>query len=222
VVHVSSLSVLAGRSVEEVLDAPPLTADPGGYTATKWAADRRVAEALRRGVRGVLARTGRLGPDAAGRGNEVDLLIRTLRVVRRLGVAPERRHAVRLLPVDEAARALVRLAGSDVGLGRAVHLAGAEPLAWPAVLEAAAPGVRLLPRERWLDLVRSLAEHEPQAAPVLLACAAPDWDRPDVTALGGLREVTGSNGGGHATAALARLRRWHEGTSLALAVEHAL
>jgi thioester reductase-like protein len=80
-----------------------------GYLESKWQAEQVVAEARARGIPAAVYRIPRLSPDShTGRGNDRDIMFRTIRWILDLGMAPgDISISEDWIPVDEAARLLV-------------------------------------------------------------------------------------------------------------------
>ncbi|WP_028934504.1 non-ribosomal peptide synthetase [Pseudonocardia spinosispora] len=165
--HISTLSVFGGRGEPEhlVVGSEPAAS---GYARSKWVADRLVADAVAAGLPAAIVRTGRLFAGAEGTPNEDDLLVRVLRLCREVGSAPELDIEVRLLPVDQAARAVTALAASPSAVGSAYHLVGSQPRHWADLVEALA-GVPLTAATTWFEAVRAVSQQggAPAAAGLL-------------------------------------------------------
>ncbi|MGQ0774365.1 MAG: amino acid adenylation domain-containing protein [Pseudonocardiales bacterium] len=94
-------------SVEELDHRQPGT-PVSGYVESKWHAERIVVNARLQGVPASIYRLPRLvGDSRTGRGNDRDIMFRTLRLVMELGAAPDIDFSEIWISVDEAARVLV-------------------------------------------------------------------------------------------------------------------
>ena len=133
---VSSLGVcyssLGSRAIEEGEDA--LTNLEGlrlGYAQSKCVAESLVREAGRRGLPVTIVRPALVSGDSVtGRSNVDDLLTRFIGGCVAMGAAPDLDWRVDCLPVDEVARAIIRIAlahekGTDV-----VHISAKQPRHW--------------------------------------------------------------------------------------------
>lgn len=170
--HVSTLSVFGGREMAEDLVVATEPA-ASGYARSKWVADRLVADAIAAGLPASIVRTGRLFAGAAGVANPDDLLTRVTSLCREVDSAPDLDIDVRLLPVDQAAQALVALAGAPASTGAAYHLVGTDPMRWTDLV-AELVGVAAVPTARWLEMVRTASEQglAPSAAGLLEVLAS--------------------------------------------------
>ncbi|MFE9776131.1 amino acid adenylation domain-containing protein [Streptomyces sp. NPDC005931] len=139
--QISTLGVFtADGTPRTITEATPTDAERHplgrGYAATKWAAERLVAQAVARGAH---ARVYRLGRAGGTTGNGVvsldDMLTRILVSCAELGCYPaDPRLTFDVLPVDFMARALVALALADDRSGAVYHLHHPRPLGLDAFL----------------------------------------------------------------------------------------
>ena len=125
--HISTLSVFrpGARTITEATSARDERHPRGaGYAASKWAAERLVAEAAARGAPVRVYRLGRAGASSAhGIGDLDDMFSRVLVSSARLGCYPVHpRLRFQVVPVDVMARELVALAGADFPSATAHHL----------------------------------------------------------------------------------------------------
>lgn len=117
-----------------------------GYDQSKWVAERLVQLAGARGLPVSVYRPGRIGSHSrTGVFNDGDFFVRLLAGCLRLGQAPDIELQENLLPVDEAARAIVRLAEQATPPGvTTFHLLNPQHTSWRWVVEqCAALGYRL-------------------------------------------------------------------------------
>jgi thioester reductase-like protein len=85
-----------------------------GYATSKWQAERVLVAAQSQGVPTAIYRLPRLAGDTrTGRGNDRDIVGQLIRRFAEMGVAPELQLEEEWVPVDEAARVLVRTATSS-------------------------------------------------------------------------------------------------------------
>ena len=110
----------------------------GGYSVSKWVADRLVAQAQERGLPACLYRPVRImGHSQTGAINEVsDLLPLLLKGCLLLGKYPAFDIKITLVPVDYVTRAMVHLAGREESWGRAFHFFNPEPVEWRRLMKA--------------------------------------------------------------------------------------
>jgi thioester reductase-like protein len=133
--HISTFSVYPrgqGALLKDVPSKPPgLT---GGYSQSKWVAERLVTQARERGINAGIYRFGRIAPATTdGYANKDDLLIMMLTACLHLGKVVDGGNLVRLIPVDQLARGLVSLANQPV---EPIHnLVPNEPLSLTTLLD---------------------------------------------------------------------------------------
>ncbi len=157
--HVSTLSVFGQPDgvVPEVFEVPQVEGLSSGYARSKWVADRMVAGAWPQGLPVAVHRTGRLFANGRTAGyNRHDLLVQVVRACLILRAAPELSAEVLIAPVDWVARTLCHLIDSDDVTGRAYHIVGLTPLAWPRMIELmnnVAGPMRTVSYERWRSLL---------------------------------------------------------------------
>ncbi|MEU4999091.1 amino acid adenylation domain-containing protein [Streptomyces sp. NPDC021622] len=147
--HVSTaaVSVSTDEDFEGLAPVPeshrvrPESLMPGGYTASKWAAEQLVWEAGERGLPVSVYRFGRVsGHTVSGAGSSKDVLWQLVRAMLVIGAAPrpagqdDPPPVVDLIPVDHAAAALVHLSRRPGSLGLAHHLTCPEPVPFDTVL----------------------------------------------------------------------------------------
>lgn len=87
---------------------PSASSDNPGYLESKWKAEQIVAEARAHGIPAAVYRVPRLSGDSmTGRSNDRDFVVRLIRSILDLGIAPNILLSEDWIPVDEAARLLV-------------------------------------------------------------------------------------------------------------------
>ncbi|MFJ9576942.1 thioester reductase domain-containing protein [Streptomyces sp. NPDC101191] len=131
--YVSSLAAAtptgAPRRTVKEERGQPLSAESGGYGASKWVCERLVERAERDGMRVRVFRPGLvLGDSETGACNPKDMTWRMLAGSLATGLRPADDRPLFLAPVDAVARAVVSLARRPDSLGRAYHLVDAEPM----------------------------------------------------------------------------------------------
>ncbi len=98
-----------------------------GYGQSKWAAERIIREAGKRGLRGAIIRPGYVtGDSTSGFSNTDDYLIRMIKGSIQLGLIPDIYNTVNMVPVDHVARVVTSSAfhppiDNDIGV---VHVTG--------------------------------------------------------------------------------------------------
>ena len=157
---VSSISVCHSTSapaiVDEALDA--LASVDGvhlGYARSKCVAEALVRQAAERGVPATILRPSLLTGDArTGRSNADDLTSRLVAGCIRMGAAPDLDWRMDCVPVDDAARAIVRLT-RDHAVGLAVsHLVADRARHWRECvlwMRLAGYELELMPYREWLE-----------------------------------------------------------------------
>ncbi|ANW17099.1 hypothetical protein BB341_02120 [Streptomyces clavuligerus] len=183
----------SGGRVPEARRVPLDTLLPGGYTASKWAAEQLVWTAAERGVPVTVHRCGRIsGHTVSGAGPDGDVLWQLIRAMLVTGAAPclttpgEPVPVVDLIPVDYTASAVVRLSRNPASQGLAHHLTCPAPLPFDSVLDhLRSYGYRLESQEpgEWTLGLRHRAdrageaEREPLDAALLLVDTLPALGR---------------------------------------------
>lgn len=95
----------------------------GGYSQSKWVAEKLVASAQERGLPVCVYRPGRIsGHSQTGVFNPNDFLYRLIIGCIQLGSAPDEDIAEDIVPVDYASRAIVHLSKREKSPGKAFHL----------------------------------------------------------------------------------------------------
>ncbi len=130
-----------------------------GYSQSKWVAEQLVREASSRGLPAAIYRPATLAGDSrTGTWNTDDFFCRVLKGCVQLGSVPDEDMPFNLIPVDFAAKAVVRLATQASSLGRTFHLDGGCPVSsryladW--LIEFGYPLERVH-FEKWLERVRA-------------------------------------------------------------------
>lgn len=163
---ISSLGVchssLGPRTLEEGKDAMPfLEGLRLGYAQSKCVAESLVREAGRRGLPVSIVRPALVSGDSiAGRSNVDDLLTRFIAGCVAMKAAPDLDWRVDCLPVDQVARAIVRLALGHDGDIDVMHISAKQPRHWrECVLWMRLCGfeLELLPYSQWNEQLRDEA-----------------------------------------------------------------
>ncbi|WP_158579884.1 thioester reductase domain-containing protein [Geodermatophilus marinus] len=133
----------------------------GGYTQSKWVAEKLVAVARSRGLPVAVYRPGIItGHSRTGAWNTDDFLPRLLTSWVELGTAPDLDGAIDMTPVDYVSRAMVHLSLSDQALGGVFHLVNSRPVHLRELarwIRSSGFPVRLLPYDRWRTTLLSPA-----------------------------------------------------------------
>ena len=109
----------------------------GGYSQTKWAAERLVEQAAQAGLPTAVYRLGRLtGDSRTGAANTGDLFYRLLAACAKLQCFPEISLSLDMTPVDYAAGGIAALMRQPASRGRAFHLFNPQPAPLGEVAEA--------------------------------------------------------------------------------------
>ena len=132
---ISTISVFSapiGTGVKLVCEESNLDDYPvpeGGYTQSKWVAEKLVAIAHHRGLPVSIYRPGRIsGHSKTGAFNPNDFFYRLLIGCVQLGMVPEREFFDSLAPVDYVSKAIVYLSRQQKSSGKAFHVLNQEHL----------------------------------------------------------------------------------------------
>src|SRR5215218_6388015 len=125
----------------------------GGYTQSKWVAEKLVTIARSRGLPVAVYRPGLItGHSRTGAWNTDDFLSRLIKSWVELGSAPDLDGAIDMTPVDYVSSALVHLSLSEQSLGSVFHLVNPRPVRLREMVEWIRPSgypLELLPYDRW-------------------------------------------------------------------------
>ncbi|WP_051111526.1 non-ribosomal peptide synthetase [Sciscionella marina] len=164
-ISTASVSVRRGANPAVLPEEPALSAEQigtNGYVRSKWVAEELMRAAAGRGIPVAIYRPGRIsGHSGTGACSDSIGFWYFIRAMVLLGAAPElRSDAITLAPVDYVAGAIVRLAHTDPGTGRAHHLTNEQPTSIAAILDrlrAAGFVLPVLPFEQWRALLEERA-----------------------------------------------------------------
>jgi thioester reductase-like protein len=140
----------------------------GGYTQSKWVAEKLVATARGRGLPVAVYRPGMItGHSRTGSWNTSDFTCQMLKSWVNAGYVPDLEAAMDMTPVDYVSRAIVQLSSSPASLGSVFHLANPQPVdvqelyAWMRSF-----GYRLEPiqYDQWRAALIALAERTEERA----------------------------------------------------------
>ncbi len=150
---------------------PAASSNRSGYLESKWGAERVVAEAHAHGIPATIYRVPRLtGDSKTGRGNNRDILSRTIRCILELGTAPDVEMSEDWIPVDDAARLLI---GHDPAYGSSFVLTAQRQVSLREIVEQArriGHHIEYKPSSEWR---RDLACRSVEEYAVLAAVLAP-------------------------------------------------
>ncbi|XP_069130390.1 uncharacterized protein [Argopecten irradians] len=101
-----------------------------GYSQSKWVAEQLISRADQRGIPVVIYRLGNMSGDMKqAYWNPQDLTLLMLKVITRLGAAPDVDWLVEMTPVDFAAKFLVRMTYNlSTALGKVYHIINSKPI----------------------------------------------------------------------------------------------
>lgn len=146
-----------------VKENDPFTSCEGiqtGYILSRWVADHMVRRAGERGLPVAVYRMTTVGGDARSHYCDTgEIYWRLLRVFAQTGFMPGSRRLVDMVPVDQAARAVVALASQPDCYGKAFHMNSRDKLPWETMhknLVLAGYAVDMIPPEQWTERLRRL------------------------------------------------------------------
>jgi amino acid adenylation domain-containing protein/thioester reductase-like protein len=138
----------------------------GGYTQSKWVAEKLVAIARDRGLPVSIYRLGRVsGHSKTGVFNPNDFLYRLLIGCIQLGSAPDGEFLEGLLPVDYVSKAIVHLSKQQESLGKAFHLVNPQLLDLKVlfnVIRSFGYPLQQLSYDQWRSELVKIAERSPE------------------------------------------------------------
>ena len=103
----------------------------GGYSQSKWVAEKLVTMARSRGIPVSIYRPALItGHSQTGVWNTDDVLCRAIKSSIELGAAPDAEAKLNMIPVDYVSKAVVHLSRRGNALGRVFHLAHSRPVFW--------------------------------------------------------------------------------------------
>ncbi|AVS76075.1 non-ribosomal peptide synthetase [Paracidovorax cattleyae] len=131
--YVSTLAVIGMNPETPVVTERSALSTPdglgSGYAKSKWVADHLARAAQARGLPVAIYRLGAVtGDKAQAACNDTDMFWRVARLYAELGMSPQLDLPINLTPVDEVARAIVRLSHRQDSWGEVFHLLGSDPL----------------------------------------------------------------------------------------------
>jgi len=127
----------------------------GGYTQSKWVAEKLLFIARSRGIPISVYRPVRIiGHSQTGAYNKNDFIYRMLLGCIQLGSAPDCDVMLNMLPVDYVAEAIIYLSQQEKSLGKNFHLANSKLISWNELvdwLNIAGYSLKKLPYEQWRE-----------------------------------------------------------------------
>jgi thioester reductase-like protein len=135
----------------------------GGYTQSKWVAEKLVTIARSRGIPVSIYRPALItGHSQTGLWNTDDVVCRLIKSFVELRAAPDVETTLHMIPVDYVSKAVVHLARQETSLGKVFHLANSRPVTWKELatwIDALGYPVQQIPYDTWrarlLDFGRS-------------------------------------------------------------------
>ncbi len=168
---ISTISVFSatGDAVKAIAENFSLDGDrvpEGGYTQSKWVAEKLVAIARDRGLPVSIYRLGRVsGHSKTGVFNPNDFLYRLLIGCIQLGSAPDGEFLECLVPVDYVSKAIVHLSKQQESLGKAFHLVNPQLLDLKLlfnVIRSFGYPLQQLSYDQWRSELVKIAESSPE------------------------------------------------------------
>ncbi|MFN6515779.1 MAG: non-ribosomal peptide synthase/polyketide synthase [Nostoc sp. CreGUA01] len=139
---ISTVSVFASDEyfkLEVVQENDPLEHSQGlvgGYTQSKWVAEKMVMMARDRGLPCSIYRLGRITwHSQTGVWNPNDLFYRFIKGCIQLKSAPEMNNMLEITPVDYLAKVLINLSQQPKALGKAFHLINSHSVPWSKFID---------------------------------------------------------------------------------------
>jgi thioester reductase-like protein len=103
----------------------------GGYSQSKWVAEKLVTIARSRGIPVCIYRPALItGHSQTGVWNTDDVLCRAIKSSIELGAAPDAEARLNMIPVDYVSKAVVHLSKQGNARGRVFHLTHSRPVSW--------------------------------------------------------------------------------------------
>ncbi|WP_036499000.1 non-ribosomal peptide synthetase [Nitrosococcus oceani] len=153
----------------------------GGYTQSKWVAERMVRGAAERGVSVTIHRPSTIiGDSRSGVWNTGDFLCRMIKGCIEMGSAPELDEPLNLVPVDYVSKAIVFLSSRPDFLGRTFHLTSRKTISSKTLLNQVREFgylLRSFPVGRWVRDIAMQIKHRPDHVFYPLLPLFEDWQR---------------------------------------------
>lgn len=144
----------------------------GGYTQSKWVAEKLVTMARSRGIPICIYRPALItGHSRTGVWNTDDVLCRAIKSSIELGTAPDAEARLNMIPVDYVSKAVVHLSRQGNAFGRVFHLAHSQPVSWRelvAWIRSFGYPIQPIPYDKWRGQLLELGRFKENAAYFLL------------------------------------------------------
>ena len=144
----------------------------GGYSQSKWVAEKLVTIARSRGIPVCIYRPALItGHSQTGVWNTDDVLCRAIKSSIELGAAPDAEARLNMIPVDYVSKAVVHLSRQGNALGRVFHLAHSRPVSWMelvASIRSFGYPIQPIPYDKWRAQLVELGRFKESAAYFLL------------------------------------------------------
>jgi len=144
----------------------------GGYTQTKWVAEKLVTIARSRGIPVCIYRPALItGHSQTGVWNTDDVVCRLIKSFVELRAAPDIEAELNMIPVDYVSKAVVHLSRQDTSLGKVFHLANSRPVTWRELatwIGALGSPVQQIPYDKWRTRLIDLGRSQGNAAYYLM------------------------------------------------------
>jgi thioester reductase-like protein len=167
--------VLANSEVKAVREQDPLDHGGvlyGGYSQSKWVAEKLVGIARSRGMPVCIYRPVLItGHSQTGVWNTDDVLCRFIKSSVELGRAPDIEATLNMVPVDYVSKAVVHLSRQDTSRGKVFHLTNSHPVYWRELvtwLRAFGYPVQQIPYDMWRPRLIDLGRLRGNAASYLV------------------------------------------------------
>jgi thioester reductase-like protein len=140
----------------------------GGYSQSKWVAEKLVTIARSRGIPVCIYRPALIiGHSRTGVWNTDDVLCGMIKSSIELGAAPDVEARLNMIPVDYVSKAVVHLSRQGNSLGKVFHLAHSCPVSWRelvAWLRSFGYPVQPIPYDKWRPRLLDLGRFQESAA----------------------------------------------------------
>ena len=144
----------------------------GGYSQSKWVAEKLVTSARARGIPVCIYRPALItGHSQTGVWNTDDVLCRAIKSSIELGGAPDAEVRLNIVPVDYVSKAVVHLSRRSNALGRVFHLSHSHPVPWRdlvAWIRSFGYPMQPMPYDQWRAQLIELGRLKESAAYFLL------------------------------------------------------
>ncbi|MDC7217861.1 MAG: thioester reductase domain-containing protein, partial [Spirochaetales bacterium] len=132
-----------------------------GYILSRWVADHMIRRAGEQGLPVAIYRMTTVGGDADSLYCDTDEIYwRLVRVFTQTALMPQSKRVIDLVPVDEAAKAVVTLASQNDSYGRSFHMNSPRKLPWETIhkyLSNAGYNITMTSSEKWAEHLRNLS-----------------------------------------------------------------